>query len=114
MKEQINFLGKSFQPGTNFSYLGFKFIFPNYKSILIDKGKFTKLRYTPITLRFTNLSKFNRSSIFILITSTCFKRLKNKLKLQLNRKNSILSVKKMIDKINLILWKNLIYFSIVI
>lgn len=112
LKKFERFSGSIFQPGSQFSYLGFKFVFPNYKSHNLNIGKYTKMRYTPSSLKFSSLSKSTRSSIFILITPKCFKYIKYLLKKQLSRRNSSLPVKMMIALINLILGKSLNYFVI--
>lgn len=106
------FFGSVFEPGSRFSYLGFKFIFPNSNSYNLNIGKYTKMRYTPRSLKFISGLKSIRSLIFILITPKCFKQLNFLLKKQLSRRNSSLPVKMMIDSLNLILVKSLNYFLI--
>jgi hypothetical protein len=40
----------TFKPNTSFNFLGFTIFFPNFKKIIFKRGKFTKLKATPIYL----------------------------------------------------------------
>jgi len=112
IKTPAVYQGKLFKPGSSLEYLGFKYIYPDLNKSSFDKGKYTQLEYTPMTLADGTFSRYSHSGPYILIQNRCIKNLKDKLKSQLNRKNSYLSVDVMIDRINSILKSSLNYYNI--
>lgn len=113
IKNASIFQCKRFKPGMSFDYLGFTFKYPNLNSASFDKGKYTKLEFTPMSITSGTLSRYSRSEPYLLVKSSSLKKLKNFLRVQLSKKNSYLSVKTMIDKLNTILKGSLNYFSLV-
>jgi Group II intron, maturase-specific domain len=111
IKDASIFQGKRFKPGMSFDYLGFTFKYPNLDSVSFDKGKYTKSEFTPMNVSSGTLSKYSRSELYLLVKSYFLKKLKNSLKVQLSKKNSHLSVKTMVNKLNTILKGFLNYFS---
>lgn len=57
-------------------------------------------------------SRYSRSGPYLLVQSSSSKQLKNSLRVQLSKRNSHLSVKKMIDKVNTILRGSLNYYNL--
>ena len=112
IKNASMFQGKRFKPGMSFDYLGFTFKYPNLDSASFDKGKYTKLEFTPMSVASETLSKYSRSGPYLLVKSSSLKKLKNSLRVQLSKKNGYLSVKTMIDKLNTILRGSSNYFSL--
>lgn len=106
------FQGRLFKPGSSFKYLGFKFIYPNLNNLNFDKGKFTQVEYTPISVAAGKATRYSRSGPYILIQNRSFDNIKTKLKTQLNFKNSYLAPEVMIDKLNLILKGCLNYYNL--
>jgi len=49
IKNFINKIVMTFKPGISFKYLGFKFLFPYIKVSKLDRGKFTKQKFTHTT-----------------------------------------------------------------
>lgn len=114
ISEPDRFQGYTFDSGAKFNYLGFKFILPDPKNPKIDAGKYTKRQYNPITTSFTNLTRYTRSSLLVLIESRCMQRFKDKIKKQISAKSSSISVKALIDKVNYMLRGFLNYFNVTI
>lgn len=112
IKNASIFQGKRFKPGMSFDYLGFTFKYPNLDSASFDKGKYTKFEFTPMSVTSGTLSKYSRSSPYLLVKNSSLKILKNSLRVQLSKKNGYLSVKTMIDKLNTILRGSLNYFNL--
>ena len=112
IKNAVTFQGKRFKPGSSINYLSFTFKYPNFNSINFGKGKYTKLEFTPMSIVDGTLSRYSRSGPFLLIQSSSVKKLKNNLRIQLSRKNTHLSVKTMIDKVNTILRGVLNYYNL--
>jgi hypothetical protein len=57
----------TFKPGTKITYLGFDFVFPNYRSKIFRKGKFTKLRLSSDTLGSERFSHYSRHQFFYVL-----------------------------------------------
>jgi len=112
IKNASKFQGKRFKPGSFIDYLGFKFKYPNLNSANFDKGKYTKLEFNPMSVADGTLSRYARSGPYLLVQSSSIKKLKNSLRVQLSKRNSHLSVKMMIDKINTILRGTLNYYNL--
>lgn len=112
IKNACVFQGKRFKPGTSFNYLGFTFKYPNLDSVSFDKGKYTKLEYNPMSVADGTFSRYSRSGPYLLVQNSSLKQLKNSLRVQLSKKNSHLSVKIMIDKVNSILRGSLNYYNL--
>lgn len=106
------FQGYTFNSGAKFNYLGFTFILPNPKNPRVDSGKYTKKQYNPITTSLTNLTRYTRSRLLVLIENQCMQRFKDKIKKQINGKSTTLSVKTLIDKVNLLLRGFLNYYNL--
>ena len=103
IKNSSVFQGKRFKPGSSIEYLGFSFKYPNLNKPGFDRGKYTKLEFSPISIADRTFARYSRSGPYLLIQKQCMKKLKDSLKIQLNRKNSYFSVEMMIDRVNTIL-----------
>jgi len=57
-----------FCPGNKFNYLGFSFVYPDYKKDVINKGKFTKLINNISTLANYKRSSYLRANPYICIS----------------------------------------------
>jgi len=112
VKNSSTFQGKRFKPGSCIEYLGFKFKYPDLNKSSFDKGKYTKLAFNPLSIADGTFSRYSRSGPFLLIQNRRLKKLKDSLKIQLNRKNTYLPVELMIDQINTILRGALNYYSL--
>jgi len=112
IKNSHVFQGKRFKPGSSIEYLGFKFKYPNLNQSSFDKGKYTKLGFNPMSVTDGTFSRYSRSGPYLLIQNRRLKKLKNSLKIQLNRKNSYLPVELMIDRVNAILRGALNYYNL--
>jgi retron-type reverse transcriptase len=112
IKNSSVFQGKRFKPGSSIEYLGFKFKYPNLKKSSFDKGKYTKLGFNPMSVADATFSRYSRSGPYLLIQNRRLKKLKDSLKIQLNRKNSYLPVELMIDQVNAILRGALNYYNL--
>lgn len=112
IKNPSVFQGKRFKPGSSIEYLGFNFKYPNLNKRSFDKGKYTKLGFNPMSVTDGAFSRYSRSGPYLLIQKRCVKKLKDSLKMQLNRKNSYLPVELMIDRVNTILRDALNYYNI--
>lgn len=106
------FLGKTFNRGTQFDYLGFKFLYPQFSKKLIDQGKYSKLRYSPMQIGNQSISTYKRSGPFLLIKPHLLKRFFNKLKNELSPKYTSTSVASRIIKLNSIIRRFYNYFAI--
>lgn len=112
IKNSSVFQGKRFKPGSSIEYLGFKFKCPNLNKSSFDKGKYTKLGFNPMSVADGMFSRYSRSGPYLLIQNQRLKKLKDSLKMQLNRKNSYFSVELMIDQVNTILRGALNYYNL--
>lgn len=112
IKNAFLFQGKRFKPGFFIDYLGFRFKYPNMNSVNFDKGKYTKFKFSPINIVDETLSRYARSGPYLLVQSSFMKKIKNSLKVQLSKKNSYISAKIMIGKVNTILRINLNYYNL--
>ena len=112
IKNASVFQGKRFKPGSSIEYLGFKFKYPNLNEDSFDKGKYTKLNFNPMSVTDGTFSRYSRSGPYLLIQNRSMKKLKDSLKVQLNRKNSYLPVELMIDRVNTILRGALNYYNL--
>jgi len=110
IKNFINKIVMTFKPGISFKYLGFKFLFPYIKVSKLDRGKFTKQKFTHTTDSWKNMSRSNRSLPIIIIDPDRYARIKLILREQLSRKNTPLSIRTMIEKLNQILWGAMSYY----
>lgn len=97
IKNSSVFQGKRFKPGSSIEYLGFKFKYPNLNKFSFYKGKYTKLGFNPMSIADGTFYRYSRSGPYLLIQNRRLKKLKDSLKIQLNRKNSYLPVELMID-----------------
>ena len=112
VKNSSVFQGKRFKSGSSIEYLGFKFKYPNLNKSNFDKGKYTKLGFNPMSVADGTFSRYSRSGPYLLIQNRRLKKLKDSLKIQLNRKNSYLPVELMIDQVNTILRGALNYYNL--
>lgn len=112
IKNPSVFHGKRFKPGSSIEYLGFSFKYPNLNKSSFGRGKYTKLEYSLMSFADGTFSEYSRSGPYLLIQKRCMKKLKDSLKILLNRKNSYLSVKTMIDRVNTILRGALNYYNL--
>jgi retron-type reverse transcriptase len=114
IKNASIFQGKRFKPGMSFDFLGFTFKYPNLDSASFDKGKYSKLEFTPMSVAGETSSRYSRSGPYLLVKRSSLKKLKNFLRVQLSIKNGYLSVKTMIDKVNIILKNFLNYYNLTV
>ena len=112
IKNPSIFQGRLFKPGSSFEYLGFKFVYPNMNKSSFDKGKFTKIRYTPMSVAAGEATSYSRSGPYLLAQNRSLDNIKTKLKTQLNATNSYLPPNVMIDKLNSILRRALNYYNL--
>ena len=112
IKNSSVFQGKRFKPGSSIEYLGFKFKYPNLDKSSFDKGKYTKVGFNTTSIVDGTLFQHSHSKPYLLIQNRLLKKLKYSLKVQLNRRNSYLSVKLMIDRVNTILISALNYYNL--
>lgn len=112
IKNPSVFQGKRFKPGSSIEYLGFKFKYPNLNKSSFDKGKYTKLEFNPLSVADGIFSRYSRSGPYLLMQNRRLKKLKDSLKIKLNRRNSYFSVESMIYRVNAILRGALDYYSI--
>ena len=106
------FLGKIFNCGTKFNFLGFKFLFPHFNKELINQGKYTRLRYSPVQVENNAISAYKRSGPIMLIQPCILKCFFNRVKNVLSPKNTSTSVASRIIKLNLIIQEFYNYFAI--
>jgi len=104
--------GKLFTPGSSIEYIGFKICFPDLKKDIFDKGKYTKIRFTPRSLVFGNFSKYTRGVIYLIVCEKAFTNIKDKIKKQFNSRNVFLPVNVMINNVNSIVRGFLNYFNL--
>ncbi len=112
IKNSSIFQERLFKPGSSFEYLGFKFIYPDLNRPHFDKGKFTKVKYTPISVAAGELAKYWRSKPYLLVQNRSLNNIKAKIKTQLSARNNYLSPDIMIDKLNYILRRALNYYNL--
>jgi retron-type reverse transcriptase len=112
IKSPSIFQGRLFKPGSSFEYLGFKFIYPHLNKPNFDKGKFTKVKYTPMSVATGEATRYSRSGPYLLVQNRSFDNIKTKLKTQLNAINSYVPPDVMIDKLNSILRGALNYYNL--
>jgi retron-type reverse transcriptase len=97
IKNPSVFQGKRFKPSSSIRYLGFIFKYPNLNKINSNKGKYTKLKFNPISVAHGTFCRYSYSGPYLLIQKRRVKKLKDSLKIQLNKKNRYLPVNLMID-----------------
>jgi hypothetical protein len=102
---------QEFSPGKSLEYLGFKFLFTNYKNPKFASSKFTKIRPDPFIILRNKFSNYSRSGLLVLIGQKSFKRAIFEIKTILSRKNIPLSVKLLIERVNAMLRGTLDYFG---
>ena len=102
---------QEFSPGRSLEYLGFKFLFTNYKNPKFALAKFTKIRPDPFIILRGKFSNYSRSGLLVLIQQNSFKKAIFKIKTILSRKNTPLSVKLLIGRINAMLRGTVNYFG---
>jgi hypothetical protein len=92
-----------FAPGKSFSFLGFLFTYPDKDSVKFKKGRFTKFDPYNFVMRLKNLEDSNnRSRLLITIRPKSLKKIKLSLMKVTDKKNSIMDVKNIIQKVNLV------------
>ena len=112
IKNSSVFQGKRFKPGSSIKYLGFSFKYPNLNKASFDRGKYAKLEFSPMSIANKTFTRYSRSGPYLLIQKQYMKKLKDSLKIQLNRKNSYLLVEIVIDQVNTILRGALNYYNV--
>ena len=102
-----------FKPGSSFEYLGFKFIYTDSNSNIIDRGKYTKYDKNNIlqSLR-CNHKRFNRSGLLVIIRDKSFKKIKQNIKNILSNSNTVLDIGVIIDRMNSFIRVTVNYFGI--
>ena len=97
------FQGKVFKPGFFLKYASFKLIYADLGK-LTHKNKYVQLKYTCIAARVQKMFLYCLGrSFYVLMQRRCIKNLRNKLKVQLSKKNSWLAVDQMIGYLNSII-----------
>ena len=85
----------------SFNYLGFRFIYPNYKSKKLNNSRFTHENYKkPFYTIHGTTSVKDQNKLMVIIKPQSFKNCCNKIRKILSRSNSALSVNKLIKKYN--------------
>jgi len=111
LKNEKSINVQEFSPGKAIEYLGFKFLFTNYKNPKFGLSKFTKVRPDPFIILRNKFSSYSRSGLLVLIRQISFKRAVLKIKSILSRKNTPLSVKLLIERVNAMLRGTVNYFG---
>jgi hypothetical protein len=102
-----------FKPGVSFDYLGFRFIYTNSKSEKLNKGKYTANKYVdPYSTVRGSTSAKDRSGLLVLVCPKSFKGCRDKIRDNLARSNSTLSVNELIKRYNTSLRGIINYFGI--
>lgn len=102
-----------FKPGVSFDYLGFRFIYTNYKGAKLNKGKYTANKYVdPYNTIRGRTSAKDRSGLLVLVCPKSFKGCRDKIRDILARSNSILPVSELIKRYNTSLRGIMNYFGI--
>lgn len=91
---------KVFCPGSHFEYLGFQFVFPDYKNSMINRGKFTKKINDINTLASYRFSSYHRSNPYLCIAKKKFINIKYNLAKLFSRGLASMDLKAIIYKIN--------------
>jgi len=102
---------QEFSPGKSLEYLGFKFLYKNYKNPKFALSKFTKIQPDPFVILKNNFSNFSRSGLLVLIRQKSFKKAIFKIKTILSRKNTPLPVKLLIERVNAMLRGTVNYYG---
>jgi len=102
---------QEFSPGKSLEYLGFKFLYKNYKNPKFALSKFTKIQPDPFVILKNNFSNFSRSGLLVLIRQKSFKKAIFKIKTILSRKNTPLPVKVLIERVNAMLRGTVNYYG---
>jgi retron-type reverse transcriptase len=90
-----------FKPNSAFSFLGFRYFFPSrFHKKKLNKGKFTKKRYTPFNIAENRLNENLRSRIIITIDQNALKRFKTRIRKIFKKGHFYLSVAQLIDILN--------------
>lgn len=101
-----------FKPNSAFSFLGFRYFFPSrFHKKKLNKGKFTKKRYTPFNIAKSCLSTNLRSRIFIIIDQNVLKTFKTRIRKIFKKGHFYLSVAQLIDILNEKMRGFALYFS---
>lgn len=101
-----------FKPNSAFSFLGFRYFFPSrFKKKKLNRGKFTKKRYTPFNIAENRLSTNLRSRIFISIDQNALKTFKTRIRRIFKKGHFYLSVAQFIDILNEKMRGFALYFS---
>ena len=100
------------KPNSAFSFLGFRYFFPSrFHKKKLNKGKFTKKRYTPFNIAENRLSENLRSRIFITMDQNAFKTFKTRIRKIFKKGHFYLSVAQLIDILNEKMRGFALYFS---
>ena len=102
-----------FKPGACFDYLGFRFIYPNFKEKKLNKRKYILNKYVDLSsvVRGSILGK-DDSRLLVLVNPNSFKECRNKIRHILDRSNSGMSVNELIQRYNSTLRGIIYYFGI--
>jgi hypothetical protein len=101
-----------FKPNSAFSFLGFRYFFPSrFHKKKLNKGKFTKKRYTPFNIAKNRFSENLRSRIFITIDQNTVKTFKTQIRKIFKKGHFYLSVVQLIDILNEKMRSFALYFS---
>lgn len=104
IKNTLVFQGKSFKPGSYLKYLGSKLIYSNLNKFNICSLIPTNIKCMPVAVGVKILYlRYLQRSFHVLVQNCGIKIFRDKLKGQLSKKNSCLSVDKMISDLNTIL-----------
>lgn len=102
---------QEFSPGKFLEYLGFKFLYTTHKNPKFALSKFTKVRPDPFIILRNKFSNYSRSGLLVLIRQKSFKKAVFKIKTILSLKNTPLSVKLLIERVNEMLRGTVNYFG---
>lgn len=101
-----------FKPNSAFSFLGFRYFFPSrFHKKKLDKGKFTKKRYTSFNIAENRLSRNLRSRIFITIDQNALKTFKTRIHKIFKKGHFHVSVAQLIGILNEKMRGFALYFS---
>lgn len=101
------------KPGVSFDYLGFRFLYTNFKSKKLNKGKYTANKYAKLFSAIQcKISAKSRNRLFVIIYPKSSQRCRDKIRDILARFNSTLSINELIKRYNTSLRSIINYYGI--
>lgn len=102
-----------FRPGSQVDYLGFSFVYPDYKNrAAINRGKFTRRRYGVSELGNYRTSPYHRANPYVRISDKSFSKMKLNLIKLFDRSLAAVELKGIIQKVNSFIRGICNYFAI--